>query len=69
MVDIIMLQFLLSPNLSWQINDLLSREVKKGTVNIIQFILKSGPVCIIEIPPQKIMCCGFSTKTSKSKSI
>ena len=36
---------------------------------IVKFILKSRAVCVIEIRQKKIMCCGFSSKTTKTRSI
>ena len=42
---------------------------RKRTINCIQLIHQGGPVCIIEMAMQKIMCSGFGIDTTMTKRV
>ena len=45
------------------------KKCRKRTINIIQVIHKSKPVCVIEMSMQKIMSCGFGFYNTRTKRI
>ena len=61
--------FFLKPLFTKVISKVIFIQCRKRNNNFIQLIHQGGPVCIIEMAMQKIMCSGFGIDTTRTKRV